>query len=58
MAELQLPHPRWRRSFLAAMSELAAEGRTGDRSMLGEDLAEHGGSRASSGSAASTCATG
>lgn len=42
MAELHLPHPRWRRSFLEAMGELEGEGRAGDGSMLGEDLAEHG----------------
>jgi predicted acetyltransferase len=42
MAELELPHVRWHASFLEAMREFAAEGRTGDRSMLGEDLHEHG----------------
>lgn len=42
MAELQLPHPRWRCSFLAAMAELETEGRAGDGTMLGQDLVEHG----------------
>ncbi|MFL6174769.1 MAG: GNAT family N-acetyltransferase [Marmoricola sp.] len=40
MAELILPETSYHASFLAAMAEFAAEGRTGDRSMLGGDLAE------------------
>lgn len=38
MAELSLPHTRFRESFLAAMEEFRAEGRAGDDSMVGADL--------------------
>ena len=40
MAELIRLDARYHRSFLAAMAEFAAEGRTGDDSMVGGDLAE------------------
>ena len=38
MAHLALPDPAYQRSFLAAMDEFAAEGRTGDDSAVGQDL--------------------
>jgi predicted acetyltransferase len=41
-ARLIVPDVRVRESFLAAMAEFAAEHRTGDRSMVGGDLARHG----------------
>jgi predicted acetyltransferase len=37
--ELVRPHVRYHWSFVAAMEEFAAEGRTGDRSMVGDDIA-------------------
>jgi predicted acetyltransferase len=40
MAELIPLETGYRASFLAAMAEFAAEGRTGDDSMVGHDLAE------------------
>ena len=40
MAELIRPDSSYRSSFLAAMAEFVAEGRTGDDSMVGADLAE------------------
>lgn len=40
MASLTLPHPRFHASFLGFAAELAAEGRAGDRSMIGQDIAE------------------
>lgn len=43
MAELMRPDVRYRASFLAAMDEFAQEGRAGDDSMVGRDLAEHAG---------------
>jgi predicted acetyltransferase len=39
MAELNRPHERFRESFLEAMAEFADEGRAGDGSMVGADLA-------------------
>ena len=39
---LVLPHERVRRSFLAAMAEFVEEGREGDDSMIGSDIAQHG----------------
>ena len=42
MAELTRPHPRFRGSFLAAMAEFVDEGRAGDDSMVGTDLAKFG----------------
>ncbi|GGF37342.1 hypothetical protein GCM10011519_08580 [Marmoricola endophyticus] len=41
MAELVTPDVRYRESFLAAMEEFAAEGRAGDGSMVGNDLATY-----------------
>lgn len=38
MAHLVDPDPRYRVSFLAAMAEFAEEGRTGDGSMVGNDI--------------------
>ncbi|SDR79758.1 Predicted acetyltransferase [Nocardioides scoriae] len=38
MPHLALPDPAYRTSFLAAMGEFAAEGRTGDDSGIGQDL--------------------
>ncbi len=43
MPELVSPHVRYRTSFLAAMTEFAEEGRTGDLSMVGSDLMDYGG---------------
>lgn len=43
MATLVLPAAAYRGSFLAAMSEFAAEGRTGDDSAIGHDLGEWSG---------------
>lgn len=42
MAQLVDPDVRFHRSFLAAMEEFAAEGRTGDDSMVGSRLARFG----------------
>jgi len=42
MPELTTPDPSFCDSFLAAMEEFAAEGRAGDDSMVGRDLAECG----------------
>jgi predicted acetyltransferase len=42
MPHLTLPDPRYRVSFLEAMEEFAAEGRVGDDTMVGRDLAVHG----------------
>ena len=39
MAELVRPDVRYRRSFIVAMAEFADEGRTGDHSMVGDDIA-------------------
>jgi hypothetical protein len=39
MAELVRPDVRYRRSFVEAMAEFADEGRTGDHSMVGDDIA-------------------
>ncbi|MGN6782095.1 MAG: GNAT family N-acetyltransferase [Marmoricola sp.] len=44
MAQLVDPDVRFHRSFLAAMAEFAAEGRTGDDSMVGSRLARFGSS--------------
>ena len=41
MAELVRPHVRYHRSFVAAMDEFADEGRTGDHSMVGDDIARY-----------------
>lgn len=41
MPELVRPDARYRTSFLAAMTEFAEEGRTGDGSMVGRDLARY-----------------
>lgn len=40
-AQLVRPHARYRASFLAAMAEFVEEGRRGDGSAIGIDLAEH-----------------
>lgn len=40
MPGLALPHPRFQASFLGFAAELADEGRAGDRSMIGQDIAE------------------
>ena len=40
MAALVLPDVTFKDSFLAAMAEFAAEGRTGDGSGIGRDLEE------------------
>ena len=42
MAELTRPHVRFRVSFLEAMDEFVAEGRSGDDSIIGWDLARFG----------------
>ena len=47
MAELSLPHARFRESFLAAMQEFGAEGRSGDDSRVGSDLERYGATWAS-----------
>lgn len=41
MAELVRPHARYRESFLSAMAEFVEEGRDGDDSMVGRDLARY-----------------
>ena len=41
-ARLSRPHVRFQDSFLAAMAEFDAEGRTGDDSMVGADLEAFG----------------
>ena len=41
MPRLIAPDVRVRESFVAAMAEFAAEGRGGDRTIIGRDLAEH-----------------
>jgi predicted acetyltransferase len=41
MSDLVRPHVRYHRSFVAAMEEFADEGRTGDRSMVGDDIARY-----------------
>ena len=41
-AELVLPSPRLQKSFLQAMEEFAAEGRCGDETMIGRDMARFG----------------
>ncbi len=41
MARLVLPGPQFHASFLEAMAEFADEGRTGDGSMIGTDLARY-----------------
>ena len=41
MPELVRPHVRYHRSFVAAMEEFADEGRTGDHSMVGDDIARY-----------------
>jgi len=41
-AELVLPSMRLQRSFLLGMEEFAAEGRCGDESMIGRDMARFG----------------
>lgn len=43
VARLALPHPRFHASFLGFVAELVAEGRAGDRSMIGQDIAEWSG---------------
>ncbi|MFR9755968.1 GNAT family N-acetyltransferase [Streptomyces sp. TR06-5] len=43
MPELMLPTTAVRRSFVAAMAEFEAEGRSGDGTSLGDDLAGFGG---------------
>jgi predicted acetyltransferase len=47
MAQLHRPHVRFRRSFLAAMEEFVAEGRVGDDTMVGRELADYGATWAS-----------
>ena len=42
MAELVVPHVRFHESFLGAMAEFADEGRAGDDSVVGHDLARYG----------------
>jgi predicted acetyltransferase len=42
MAQLHRPHVRFRRSFLLAMEEFGDEGRAGDDTMVGRELAEFG----------------
>lgn len=42
MPELTRPHTRFQQSFLAAMAEFADEGRLGDDTMVGHDLASFG----------------
>jgi predicted acetyltransferase len=42
MPELTRPHKRFRESFVAAMAEFVNEGRAGDDSMIGADLARFG----------------
>ncbi len=42
MAQLHLPDVRFRRSFLQAMQEFVDEGRAGDDTMVGSELAAYG----------------
>lgn len=44
MPRLARPHVRFHRSFLAAMQEFVDEGRAGDDTMVGSDLAAYAGS--------------
>ena len=43
MPALARPHARFRESFLAAMQEFTEEGRCGDRTMVGDDIARYAG---------------